>query len=199
MRAVPVSPGRPWPAPSRRAAAPGCAPPVSSPSDHSLGRAWTLSADHDAEAWAAAVSALVGGAGTRAHAVRADETRVAQARHDPQEYAALIERCRDLIRAGIAYQLCLTTRFTVRGAHDAVDVYHRLRTATPRPPRRIRADRRPHAAERQPGAVPPCGRRHHPHASHQGHQAPEAPIPSQTAALAAELATDRKEPRRERP
>lgn len=82
--------------------------------DHSLGRAWTLSADHDAEAWAAAVSALVGAREPVPMPVRADETRVAQARHDPQEYAALIERCRDLIRAGIAYQLCLTTRFTVR-------------------------------------------------------------------------------------
>ncbi|WP_371861771.1 anthranilate synthase component I family protein [Microbacterium aerolatum] len=55
----------------------------------------------------------------------------ASARHTPDEYAALIERCRDAIRAGDAYQLCLTTRFTVPGEHDAVEAYLRLRTATP--------------------------------------------------------------------
>lgn len=53
------------------------------------------------------------------------------ARHSPAAYAALIERCRELIRAGIAYQLCLTTRFTVPGGHDGVEVYRRLRAATP--------------------------------------------------------------------
>ncbi|MGO1854951.1 MAG: anthranilate synthase component I family protein [Microbacteriaceae bacterium] len=52
-------------------------------------------------------------------------------RHTPDEYAALIERCRAAIRAGDAYQLCLTTRFTVPGDHDAVETYLRLRTATP--------------------------------------------------------------------
>ncbi|WP_422730907.1 anthranilate synthase component I family protein [Microbacterium abyssi] len=55
----------------------------------------------------------------------------ASARHTPDEYAALIERCRDAIRAGDAYQLCLTTRFTVPGPHDPVETYLRLRTATP--------------------------------------------------------------------
>ncbi len=55
----------------------------------------------------------------------------ASARHTPDEYAALIERCRDAIRAGDAYQLCLTTRFHVDGPHDDVETYLRLRTATP--------------------------------------------------------------------
>ena len=55
----------------------------------------------------------------------------ASARHTPAEYAALVERCRDAIRAGDAYQLCLTTRFTVPGAHDAVETYLRLRSASP--------------------------------------------------------------------
>jgi len=55
----------------------------------------------------------------------------ASARHTPAEYAALVERCRDAIRAGDAYQLCLTTRFTVPGPHDAVETYLRLRTASP--------------------------------------------------------------------
>jgi anthranilate synthase component 1 len=55
----------------------------------------------------------------------------ASARHTPDEYAALVERCRDAIRAGDAYQLCLTTRFAVPGAHDPVEAYLRLREATP--------------------------------------------------------------------
>ena len=55
----------------------------------------------------------------------------ADARHTPHAYEELIDRCRDLIHAGIAYQLCLTTRFTVPGAHDPVAVYGRLRAATP--------------------------------------------------------------------
>jgi anthranilate synthase component 1 len=54
-----------------------------------------------------------------------------RARHTPDEYAALIERCRDAIRDGDAYQLCLTTRFSVDGTIDAVDAYRRLRSATP--------------------------------------------------------------------
>lgn len=64
-------------------------------------------------------------------AVDASTPVEAEARHTPSEYAALVERCRDAIRAGDAYQLCLTTRFTVPGAHDAVETYLRLRTASP--------------------------------------------------------------------
>ncbi|MFB7885254.1 anthranilate synthase component I family protein [Microbacterium sp. NPDC056057] len=56
---------------------------------------------------------------------------VAHARHRPDEYAALIERCRDAIREGDAYQLCLTTRFEVEASVDPVAVYARLRAATP--------------------------------------------------------------------
>ncbi len=60
----------------------------------------------------------------------ADETR-ASARHAPAEYAALIERCRDAIREGDAYQLCLTTRFEIAGEFDPLTVYDRLRRAAP--------------------------------------------------------------------
>lgn len=60
----------------------------------------------------------------------ADETR-ATARHAPAEYAALIERCRDAIREGDAYQLCLTTRFEIAGEFDPLTVYDRLRRAAP--------------------------------------------------------------------
>jgi para-aminobenzoate synthetase component 1 len=57
--------------------------------------------------------------------------RTATSRHTPTEYAALIEQCRDAIRAGDAYQLCLTTRFSVAGTHDPVETYLRLRGNTP--------------------------------------------------------------------
>ncbi|MGO2748271.1 chorismate-binding protein, partial [Microbacterium sp.] len=69
--------------------------------------------------------------GERAQRVEASPQRAASARHTPDDYAALVERCRDAIRAGDAYQLCLTTRFCVPGAHDAVETYLRLRAATP--------------------------------------------------------------------
>ena len=60
--------------------------------------------------------------------------RHATARHTPAEYAALIARCRAAIRAGEAYQLCLTTRFSVSAGAapvDDVETYLRLRRALP--------------------------------------------------------------------
>ena len=99
--------------------------------DHASGQVWTLSDPVEEESWADTVGSVAALAATDESDVPPAEPRVADARHDPLAYAALIERCRDLIRAGIAYQLCLTTRFTVDGTHDAVDVYQRLRAATP--------------------------------------------------------------------
>lgn len=61
----------------------------------------------------------------------APDRRTATARHTPSQYADLIERCRDRIRDGHAYQLCLTTRFTVAGPVDAVAAWRRLRAASP--------------------------------------------------------------------
>lgn len=54
----------------------------------------------------------------------------ASARVSPDRYGELIEACRERIREGDAYQLCLTTRFTVPGAIDALDVFRRLRRAS---------------------------------------------------------------------
>lgn len=51
----------------------------------------------------------------------------AAARHEASEYAALIGACREQIRQGNAYQLCLTTRFEVPGQIDASMAYRRLR------------------------------------------------------------------------
>ncbi len=57
--------------------------------------------------------------------------RAARGRHEPGEYAALIERCREAIRTGDAYQLCLTTRFDVEGDIDPLRAHRALREATP--------------------------------------------------------------------
>ena len=52
-------------------------------------------------------------------------------RHTPAEYAELIGRCRAAIREGDAYQLCLTTRFSVDRPVDPVSAFARLRARTP--------------------------------------------------------------------
>lgn len=110
--------------------------------DHTTGAAWAVSAgDMDAAAWADEAEAL-----TRAEALLrtdagapappassappASGAHLAEERHTSTDYAELIERCRAAIRAGDAYQLCLTTRFTVPGVFDAVEVYRRLRATS---------------------------------------------------------------------
>jgi anthranilate synthase component 1 len=93
--------------------------------DHGTGRVW-VTAD-DADAWVRRAKDVsvptpdtpIGGA------------RVATARVSPEEYAARIERCRAAIRAGDAYQLCLTTRFEVSGSIDADAVHTVLRASSP--------------------------------------------------------------------
>ena len=96
--------------------------------EHATGRVWALADDEDLDEWSAFVSER-----RTPPPVPPVTTalRTAEARHTPGEYADLIEQCRELIRAGIAYQLCLTTRFTVRGPQDEVGSYLRLRAATP--------------------------------------------------------------------
>ncbi|MFJ6428144.1 anthranilate synthase component I family protein [Microbacterium maritypicum] len=162
--------------------------------DHDMQRVWALGVESDVEDWAADVRALVGVPEAVPSSMSDPDhpPRIAVARHDPGEYAALIERCRDLIRAGIAYQLCLTTRFTVAGAHDPVEVYRRLRDATPahhggflRIGDRTLLSASPEQFLHAAGGVirtrPIKGTR------------PRSIDPVEDAALAAELATDRKE------
>ncbi|WP_091234325.1 anthranilate synthase component I family protein [Microbacterium sp. 3J1] len=100
--------------------------------EHATGRAWASASSAALRAWAAFTSDAGSKASPSPMPARADATeRRTRARHTPDAYAALIAECRELIRAGIAYQLCLTTRFTVDGPHDAVEAYRRLRRATP--------------------------------------------------------------------
>lgn len=54
-------------------------------------------------------------------------------RHDRAEYIRLIERCKEKIRAGESYELCLTNRIRVAAHSDPWAVYRRLRTLSPRP------------------------------------------------------------------
>lgn len=51
--------------------------------------------------------------------------------HPDSEYLAMIDQCQQSIRAGDAYQLCLTTELTVEAHPDPVDAYVRLRKLSP--------------------------------------------------------------------
>lgn len=97
--------------------------------DHARRRVW-VQADAGPAEWASFVERAAAAASALPDLPDAPAA-VAVARHRPDEYAVLIESCRDLIRQGIAYQLCLTTRFTASGVGDPVAVYGRLRAATP--------------------------------------------------------------------
>lgn len=95
--------------------------------DHTTRRVWAVGEQTDAAGLAALARSAV-----LPHPVPPPATAVeASARHLPAEYAGLVERCRDHIREGDAYQLCLTTRFTLDQPVDAVAAYRRLRAATP--------------------------------------------------------------------
>ncbi|WP_019179037.1 anthranilate synthase component I family protein [Microbacterium yannicii] len=96
--------------------------------DHSSRRAWVFAAAQAGPALAAAVAAT---GETWPAPEPAHDVGIADARHAPDEYARLIERCREAIREGDAYQLCLTTRFGVEAAVDPIEAYGRLRSATP--------------------------------------------------------------------
>jgi para-aminobenzoate synthetase component 1 len=52
-------------------------------------------------------------------------------RHDRDAYLELIRRCQAAIRAGDAYQLCLTNEVVVEGVFDPVECYRRLRRSSP--------------------------------------------------------------------
>ncbi len=122
-----------------RAGAPAAPPDAGIPSDlwlrvdrfvafdHASRRAWAVSLRGDSQeyareaaGWSAPSTAVVDAA-----------PAVALERHRPAEYAALIEECRAAIREGDAYQLCLTTRFSITESVDAVAAFRRLRRATP--------------------------------------------------------------------
>lgn len=59
------------------------------------------------------------------------ESSTAHWRHSAAEYRTLVERCRTLIAAGEAYQVCLTNEVTVTGEFDSLALYLRLRALSP--------------------------------------------------------------------
>ena len=97
--------------------------------DHAARRLWAVAPAGD-HAWADEARRLVASI-VPVPAPPAPDLGVARARHLPDRYAALIEHCRDAIREGDAYQLCLTTRFSVPGEVDPAATYLRLRALTP--------------------------------------------------------------------
>lgn len=97
--------------------------------DHGAKRVWALGPNPGVTSLAEAVASVA----DRPPQLEASAsaTLTARARHSPDEYAGLIEDCRDRIRAGDAYQLCLTTRFDVDGPVHPIESFRRLRALTP--------------------------------------------------------------------
>lgn len=92
--------------------------------------------DADGTAWIdAAVRALAraGGAADVYAAAHPVPSAAAHWRHDDEAYLAAIRACQDAIRAGDAYQLCLTNSATARSSADPLAVHLRLRRASPAP------------------------------------------------------------------
>ncbi|MEV8215516.1 aminodeoxychorismate synthase component I [Leifsonia sp. NPDC077715] len=90
----------------------------------------------DSRAWVRTTTSRLRTAAGAARAHEVDHPVPAAAatwRHDAPAYLALIAACQDAIRAGDAYQLCLTNRVRGRTAADPLAVHLRLRRASPAP------------------------------------------------------------------
>lgn len=99
--------------------------------DHAERRVWVAAPAEAVADFAAEVDRWREGAVAVSEESAAMRRLDAAARVGPERYAELVEECRDAIRRGDAYQLCLTTRFTVRDERpiDALGVFRRLRAA----------------------------------------------------------------------
>ncbi|MBN9177361.1 MAG: anthranilate synthase component I family protein [Microbacterium sp.] len=124
-----------------RQGAPAVADPAA-PDTAGLAVAWLVSFDHARrEAWLTASQAGALDAAEQVDCWRLSSPlmpdpipeRVPRARHDSAAYAELIEGARAAIRAGDAYQLCLTTRFDVASDDpiDPIATYLALRATLP--------------------------------------------------------------------
>ena len=82
--------------------------------------------------WRARMLELIGGA-RRASAPPpvGPAHRTARWRDDDAQYTELVRRCQEAIREGEAYQLCLTSAATVDEPGDAIELYRRVRRASP--------------------------------------------------------------------
>lgn len=100
--------------------------------DHRTGAAHALAPAHRIAGFGAEAQRMLGTAPPAEGREDEPAPRAASAgRHTAAEYGLLVERCRETIRAGDAYLLCLTTRFSVAAPDDPFAVYRRLRRTTP--------------------------------------------------------------------
>ena len=107
--------------------------------DHASRRAWAVASARELASWAEGIGAAASAMPLPAppaptvpeSAPESPSPRTATSRHTPDEYEVLIAQCHDAIRAGDAYQLCLTTRFEVETSDSPVAVYARLRASSP--------------------------------------------------------------------
>lgn len=100
--------------------------------DHATRRIRLVAAGEpgDAEWLDETADAIAGLSGSLAEPAAAPAS-IAVWRHDPEHYADLVRRCQAHIRAGDAYQLCLTNEVTVAGRFDPVERYRALRRLSP--------------------------------------------------------------------
>jgi aminodeoxychorismate synthase component I len=80
--------------------------------------------------------ALIGGEGAiyrHANRVKTIDSSLVHSLHSDSEYLGLIEKAKEAIARGDAYQLCLTNKLTIETEVDPFAVYLRLREANPAP------------------------------------------------------------------
>ena len=80
--------------------------------------------------------ALIGGEGAiyrHANRVETIDSSLVNSLHSDSEYLGLIEKAKEAIARGDAYQLCLTNQLTIETEVDPFAVYLRLREANPAP------------------------------------------------------------------
>jgi para-aminobenzoate synthetase len=107
--------------------------------DHATGQAWLLALSRDGDTgeagrWLDQASALL----RRAEAPSPPEPgeprpMAISARHTDAEYADLIGRCHEEIRAGESYEICLTNMLSVPVSVDPFTTYQALRRRNPAP------------------------------------------------------------------
>ena len=110
--------------------------------DHQKLTAWFIGvfeSEADFNSWRDAALlrlALIGGEGAiyrHANRVESIESSLVHSLHSDSEYLGLIEKAKQAIARGDAYQLCLTNQLTIETKVDPFAVYLRLREANPAP------------------------------------------------------------------
>ena len=110
--------------------------------DHQKLTAWFIGvfeSEADFNSWRDAALlrlALIGGEGAiyrHANRVELIDTSLVHSLHSDSEYLSLIEKAKEAIARGDAYQLCLTNQLTIETSVDPFAVYLRLRETNPAP------------------------------------------------------------------